>query len=197
MKSLLTIILTLLNYSYSFSVDWELEKNKDGIKVYTRNVAASSIKEYKALANVKASRIEIARVLTRVGDLENWMPNVEKSNLIRKVNATSLIAHYTVDLTWPADDRDIVLDLWVETDNDKGITFIRMKENLTAFDEVSGYIRMKKASGFYKLTTNGNSTDIEYQFHAEPGGSLPNSVINMFIVDGPYDIIQALREKVE
>jgi START domain len=197
MKFVLMTFLLICNMNYSFAADWYLEKNKDGIKVYTRNVSGSNVKEYKAIANVKADRLAIARVLTRVGDLQNWMPNVEKSKMVKKTGSSSIIGYYTVDLSWPIENRDIVLDLWVETDNDKGVTYIKMKENLTAYAEVEGYTRIKKASGFYKLTKNGDSTDLVYQFHSEPGGSLPTSIINMFIVDGPYDIIQALRKKVE
>ena len=197
MKFLFNTSFVLLFSFFSISSDWELEKNKDGIKVYTREVAGSDIKEYKAFATIKADRIAIARVLTRVGDFQNWMPNVEKSWLIKKVSSTSLIARYSVDLPWPADNRDIVLDLDLETDNTNGISIIRLKENLNEVPEDPDYIRMKKASGYWKLTTNGASTDIIYQFHADPGGRLPTSLINFFIVDGPYDAIQALRKKVE
>jgi hypothetical protein len=197
MKFVLISFLLLFNIHFLFAAEWELEKDKDGVKVYTRVVSGSSIKEYKAVANIKADRVAIARVLTRVGDLQNWMPNVEKSKMVKKMSNTSIIGYYTVDLSWPIDNRDIVLDLWVETNKDKGITYIKMKENQTAYAEVDGYTRIKKAEGFYKLTKNGNTTDLVYQFHSEPGGSLPTSIINMFIVDGPYDIIQALKEKVE
>ena len=197
MKFVLISFLLLFNIHFLFAAEWELDKDKDGVKVYTRAVSGSSIKEYKAVANIKADRVAIARVLTRIGDLQNWMPNVKKSKLLKKTSSTSIIGYYTVDLSWPMDNRDIVLDLWVETNNDKGVTFIKMKENLRAYAEVDDFVRIKKANGFYKLTTNGNTTDIVYQFHSDPGGSLPTSIINMFIVDGPYDIIQALKEKVE
>ncbi|MCB9223741.1 MAG: START domain-containing protein [Crocinitomicaceae bacterium] len=197
MKSLLATSIFLITTIISFSADWSLEKNKDGIKVYTREVAGSDIKEYKAFATINADRIEIAKVLTRVGDFQNWMPNVEKSRMVRKVSSTSLIAHYTVDLPWPADNRDIVLNLDLETDNEKGVSIVRLKENLSEVPEDPDYIRMKKASGYWKLTSNGSQTDIIYQFHADPGGSLPTSLINFFIVDGPYDAIQALKKKVE
>ena len=197
MKFLTTSILISIISLTSFSAEWELEKNKDGIKVYTRDVSGSDIKEYKAYATIKADRLAIARVLTRVGDYQNWMPNVEKSRMIKQVNSTSLIVHYTVDMPWPIDNRDIVLDLSLTTDNENGVSIVKMKANLSAYEEIPGYIRMKKASGYWKLTSNGDYTDIVYQFHAEPGGSLPTSVINMFIVDGPYDAIQALQGKVE
>lgn len=191
-----SILISIISLS-SFSAEWELEKNKDGIKVYTRDVSGSDIKEYKAYATVHSDRITIARVLTRVGDFQNWMPNVETSRMVKQLSSTSLVCHYTVDMPWPIDNRDVVLNLSLETDNDKGISIVHLEENLSDYAEVPGYIRMKRARGYWKLTSNGDYTDVIYQFHADPGGSLPTSVINMFIVDGPYDAIQALRGKVE
>ena len=197
MKFLVSISFLVGLALISHATDWSLEKNKDGIKVYTREVAGSDIKEFKATGRVKADRITIARALTRVGDFQNWMPKIEKSKTIKKVGPTSLIAYYTVDLPWPADNRDCVIDINLETDNKKGVSIIRMNENLKAYKEVAGFVRMKMIRGFWKLTTNGDYTDIEYQLHSDPAGSLPTWIINMFIVDGPYDSIQALREKVE
>jgi hypothetical protein len=193
----LYLALILFFSAHSFAADWALEKNKDGIKVYTRDVAGSEIKEFKAFGSVKADRIAIARALTRVGDFQNWMPKIDKSKTIKKVSPTSLIAYYTVDMPWPIDNRDVVVDISLETNNKKGISIIRMTENLTAYNELSGFVRIKKLKGYWKLISKGNYTDIVYQLHSDPGGSLPTWVINMFIVDGPYDSIMALREKLE
>ena len=196
MKRIGLLLIALIGLSH-LSLAWELEKNKDGIRVYTRKVNGYSVKEYKAYGTVNASRLDIARILTRVGDLMNWMPNVDESRVIDIVSPTKRIVYYTVDLPWPTDDRDVVLDYTVDTDDDKDITYIYMKENLTAKGEVDGFVRMKKASGHYKLTSIGqNKTKVEYQFLADPGGSLPSWLINMFIVDGPYDALQAIRDKV-
>ena len=161
--------------NFCFSNGFELEagkKIKTESECIPEKVSGYSVKEYKAYGDVKASRLKIAQVLTRVGDLMNWMPNVDESRVLKVVSPTKRVVYYTVDLPWPSDDRDVVLDYTVETDKEKGITIIHMKENLSAKKEVDDFIRMKKASGHYKLTSLGeNKTKIEYQFLADPGGS--------------------------
>mgnify|MGYP002621340342 CR=1 FL=1 len=197
MKLWSTFLIVLLSVT-SFSSDWKLEKNKNGIKVYTRELANSDIKEFKAIATIDAPRLKIARVLTRAGDFMNWMPQVDDSRVLRIVSPTKRIVYYSTDMPWPTDDRDVVLDLWVESDNANQTTWIKMKENLTEKREVDGMVRMTNASGYYKLTSiSDNKTEVHYEFQADPAGSLPAWLINMFIVDAPYDTIMALREQVK
>ena len=42
---------------------WELEKNEDGIKIYTRTVDGENIREFKALTTIAASRKIIAKII--------------------------------------------------------------------------------------------------------------------------------------
>lgn len=182
----------------SSASDWELEKDKDGIRVYTRSPGDSDVKEFKVYADINADRIEILKILTRAGDYMNWMPNVDESRVLEVVSDTKRIVYYKVDCPWPTSNRDLVLDFWVENDEEQEATYIRLKENNSAKKEVSDCVRMKKAHGYWKLTTIAkNKTKVYYQFLGDPGGSLPSWLVNMFIVDGPFDTFVALKKKVE
>lgn len=196
MRLTLLIIVTCF-FIPAFAGNWKLEKDKKGIKVYTRESDDSDFKEFKALATIKADRMKIAKVLTRVSDFMNWYPDVSESRVLKIISPTKRIIYYKVDVPWPADDRDVVLNFNVKTDNKKKETLIYMDENLNTKSEVLGVVRMKKAEGFWKLTSVGNHTKVHYQFLGDPGGGLPSWLVNMFIVDGPYDTIIALKEKVE
>ncbi len=183
--------------SLSFCSDWTLEKNEDGIKVYTRKSAGTDILEFKAISTINASRLAIAKVIARVTDYPNWFPDCSDAKLVEKINSTQRKYYYRLDLPWPASDRDAVMLLSVDVDNDKGITVLNFTKS-TGKPNVSGVVRMPAADGFWKLTSiSETKTELHYQFLADPGGSLPTWIINMFIVDGPYDAIIALKGKVE
>ena len=197
MRLLLFIVSIGLTIPVSAS-SWELEKNEGGIKVFTREIADSDVKEFKVNATMNASRLAIAKIVSHASDFMNWIPKVENSRVLEVVSPTKRIIYYEVGMPWPLDNRDCVMDFWVETDNDLGITYVKFKENLTAKPEVDGIVRMKKSSGFWKLTTiTENTTMVDYQFAGDPGGSLPAWLVNMFLVDTPYDMFVTLREKVE
>ena len=59
------------------------------------------------------------------------------------------------------------------------------------------FIRLKTAKGSWEITPlKDNKTQIKYQVMADPEGSLPPMIINMFIVDGPYTTLQNLKERI-
>lgn len=197
MRSLFFILFCLLGVSL-YASSWELEKNEDGIKVYTRAVSGTDVKEFKVNCTMNASRLAIAKIVSRASDFMNWIPNVEDSRILEIVSPTKRIVYYEVDCPWPISNRDIVMDFWVEADKEKDVTYIKFKENLTAKPEVDGLVRMKKSEGFWKLTSlSDNKTRVDYQFSGDPGGGLPAWLINMFIVDTPFETFEVLREMVE
>lgn len=189
--------LLLLGTFAGYSGDWKLEKNKDGIKVYTRSTAGTDILEFKALSTINASRLNVARVIARVTDYPSWFPNCSDAKLVEDISSTQRKYYYRLDLPWPASDRDAVMLLSVDVDDKKSTTTLNFTRS-KGKPNVSGVVRMPEADGYWKLKSVGsNKTELHYQFLADPGGSLPTWIINMFIVDGPYDAIIALKEKVE
>jgi len=43
----------------------------------------------------------------------------------------------------------------------------------------------------------GDSTEVTYQVHTEPGGSVPAMVANKFVVEAPFNTLKGLRERAE
>ncbi|UKN01953.1 START domain-containing protein [Paracrocinitomix mangrovi] len=197
MKKLSFILLILTSLNVKAGTGWTIEKYEDGIKVYTRKVDGWDVEEFKAYATIDAPREKVREALLDIADFVKWFPDVDESAELSRSSYENRVIYYKIDLPWPADDRDIVLNYTVKNDEEKNETIISMKENLTAKSKVDGVIRMTKTRGFWILKSNGNKTDIHYQVLADPGGSMPTWLINMFIVDGPYDTIMALRKRVK
>ena len=85
-----------------------LDKQKDGIEIYTRPVAGSGIKEFKGVADVDASIAGIVAVLRDSDRFMTWFPNTPESRLLSREGMTSY--QYSVMATpWPMADRDNVL----------------------------------------------------------------------------------------
>jgi len=64
--------------------------------------------------------------------------------------------------------------------------------------EAKGYVRVAQVEGFWKLVPKGdNQTEVTYQVHTEPGGSVPSWLANKFVVDAPFNTLKALKEHAE
>jgi len=64
---------------------------------------------------------------------------------------------------------------------------------------VKGVVRMPFLRGHWILwpSADGRTTRVEYQVHANPGGALPNWLVNYVSRDLPFKTIEGLRAQVK
>jgi len=94
-------------------------------------------------------------------------------------------------------DRDSILEITTAKAADGSVTRTLL-EVPTYQPEVKGYVRVAQVDGYWKLVPKGaNETEVTYQVHTEPGGSVPSWLANKFVVDAPFNTLKALRERAE
>ena len=187
--SFLCLVLAFNAYSEE---DWVLEKNENGIKVYTRSTEGTDIKEFKAITTVPASVAVLDKVISDFEGYPDWQENVTTARILKKISENQSIMHYSMDLPWPADDRDIVLKNTRTKLKNGGLKYT-LECMPDYIDDILDYVRITKAFGFWKFWPTKDGTKIIYQFMADPGGSLPDFIINMFIVSEPFDSLSYLK----
>lgn len=189
--------LTLFSSTFTLAANgpWVLEKNASGIKVYTRTVDGEDIREFKALMTVNAHRKTVAEIVVNISDYPNWYPDISEARILKKVSANEFYVYNVIDLPWPATDRDGVSKMTILIGDNA--TTIQIKAISGVKDVSDDYIRITNSYGFWKLTTDGDKTNVHFQYFASPAGSLPDWMINMFIVDNPFNTFKLLKEKVE
>ena len=177
--------------------DWELKKEEDGIKVYLREVEGSKIQEYKAEAILDG---KVSSYIAVMKDVNSYAELYEHTKEVRLINENDTFhVHYLVtDTPWPVKDRDAVYSSTYSQHYDTKLVRIDMKIETGYEDENDDYVRMEKADGFWLFyQIEPNKVEVTYQMHAEPGGSIPNWVINMFLVDTPIEDIKMLQERAQ
>ena len=176
--------------------EWKLEKDKNGIKIYTRHVEGYVIKEFKAIAIVEA---DIEVVLAEVLDadhLEEWMSNIATARNIEIKKNGDYIMYYQLALPWPMQDRDAISENRIIRGADSTIVITTMRPDYLPEDP--DLIRMRSATGGWVLKPIAkNRCQVIYQFVANPSTKVPGWIANMFIVDSPYETIKNLKERLE
>lgn len=174
---------------------WELKKDTDSIKVFTREVNRSSIKEFKAIGNVAANSETILSILKDVPSYTQWIEDVKYTNTVSS-SENHLSFYYQMNLPWPAKDRDLCLDMEI-TRLDKSITvMLTSNPDLVPMDK--DFIRILLVEGQWVITAlDEQNSEVEHQFLADPEGSLPAWIVNLFAVDSPHQTMKNLREYVK
>lgn len=175
--------------------DWKQAKNEDGIKVDLSEVAGSDYKAYRGVTLIKAPLAKVRALQEDVAGACAWIHECKSQKLL-KTEGDQTWTYTQFNTPWPVTPRDSILHVTTTQDADGSLT--RKLEGVPKYlPEEKGFVRVAKVEGFWKLQPKGNDTEVTYQVHTEPGGSVPSMVANKFVVDAPFNTLKALKEKAE
>lgn len=175
---------------------WKLAKDQSGVKVHTRLLEGSSIKEFKATTTVKSAMYKLVNLIDKVADYPDWQANIVSAKVIKQVNENEFYAHYTTDVPWPLTDRDLVV-YSKKTIDSTGVVTYEIKGAPHFITTKTGFVRIKDSKGKWQFTPMKNGEiAVLHQFVGDPGGSIPDWLVNMFVVSGPHKTLMNLKSKV-
>jgi len=174
---------------------WEIDKNEDGIKVYTQKVKGSDFKSFKAVVQVDASLEKVIKLLKDVDSYTKWFGYTETSKLLYQEEDVQY-AYLETILPWPYENRDMVYKIKVNQISSE-VTKITLKGIPDYIPKKKKIVRMEKANGFFLLTSSENKTEIVYEFHSEPGSNISPWLANSSIADLPFQTLSGLRKILE
>jgi hypothetical protein len=197
MRLFLSFIIVIISFPTFSQGEWELRKEDEGIKVYTREVEGSKIQEYKAEALVDASLSEIVAVLKDVENHDKLFSHNIVNELLEQTD-TFQVQYSVTDIPWPMSDRDGVFSYRYKQDYFSKDVYVYIKAETGYVEENKKYVRISDAKGFWLLEPmDTKKVQVTFQMHANSGGNIPSWLINMFIVDSPLKDMKNLRERVK
>jgi hypothetical protein len=204
-RSLLVFLSgTLLAASPAFdSIDpkdgWTRASESNGVTIYSRLRAGSSVKEFKAIGEIDAPSHIVHAVIDDLENYPNFMPVTAECRLLKREN-DSIISYqrlspkicadrdYTLRgriKSWPARDGLVYLHQW-ETANDLGPP------------EKKGVVRVKICEGGWLLEPNGaEKTRATYAVYTDTGGAIPVFLANHVSQMGIGRLFVAVRKQVK
>lgn len=175
--------------------EWELRKSENGIEVYTRNAESSSFKELKSVVTLQTSLSSIVALLNDWDSYPQWVYRCGKSTTLKNISETELIHYQTVLAPWPVDNRDFIVNVKMVQDPASGVVVITSACTPDFIPVVPDYVRIREFKASWTLSPQKNGTvQVVYQLLVNPGGYVPAWVINLAVVDGPYETTLHLKE---
>ena len=187
--------LTALLASVAQAEDWQVAKDQDGIKVSLSEVAGSKYKAYRGVTTIKASMAKVRSLQEDVAGACAWIHECKSQKLLKHEGGQSW-TYTQFNTPWPVTARDSVLHITTSEAADGSVT--RTLEGVPNYiPEEKGFVRVAQVEGFWKLVPKGDLIEVTYQVHTEPGGSVPSWLANKFVVDAPFNTLQALKQRAE
>ncbi len=198
LTALLAGILCQLAYAQQ---TWELAKRKtpaDGdITIYTRAVPGMKLKEYKGVALVAANVSTLLAVFMDHAGYPLLFPNCINPKTLAHNGEKGWMVYIENATPWPIRHRDVVVRTTVSQEADGTLCLTLL--NVDGIEPVhEGIIRGVSYSGVWRFKPLGpGRTEVTCTGLADPGGSLPNWLVNMFIIDDPLQSLENLRTRVK
>lgn len=188
-------LLTFLSSNVMGDEGWQQVTDKEGIKVYTRPVQGYAVKEFLGVTIVAATPIVVNRVLDDAANFREWMFECPDAALLEQKGANSVMWVVT-SAPFPVSKRDMVMETIVTIGKDKIIRkFYPVTHPLKPV--IKKCVRMPKFEGSWTFTAVPGGTEVRYQLKADPGGSLPDWLVNMKVKETPFGTLKGLRSQVK
>jgi hypothetical protein len=177
------------------AADWLERKNSNGVIVYTQKVSGSPIDKFKGVAIINAP---IERILPYIDDPKKcaeWIKYCKSDELLENLGNGVTITRTITNMPWPLTNRDTIAKN-VKTIKDNTVE-IKFSSVHAKYPEDASLIRIKELDGFWRLKPlAANKTEVTYEVLSNPG-NLPAWLVNMGVVDQPYDTLANLKAKTE
>lgn len=180
----------------SESLEWELKRDKDGVRVYTAPVPNSANAAVRSTMQVDTPLKELVALVLDTSACPSWAALCKESNIPQRSSDTEFHVYTYNDLPWPVKDRDAVTDVVWTVDAATGSAHMVAEITGGVVDPNKNAIRLTTGITSWTFTPNAQGTRVENFAHIDPGGSVPAWMTNMLLVDSPFDTMVAMREVV-
>lgn len=178
---------------------WETAKEdkENDIKIYTRKVEGSSFREYKAVMKIRATLSSLVALVDDISACPRWIHTCSEGRLLKRISPKESYTYTVNAAPWPVSDRDAVVLNTISQESPKGPVRIDILGVPDYVHEKKGLIRVKMIRGCWLFTPLGEGmTEVVYQVHNDPGGSLPSWLVNSVVVTQPYNTMINMRKLV-
>ncbi len=188
--------LTSLKLTKQQQVDeWVYEREKKGIKIFTRKGKWGHLRDSKAIMQVSSTPEQTLKVLTDFDHYTAWFPRCRKSRIVARLSDNEFIAHLVFTAPWPIKDRDCVVRIKVQRDPKTGIIVVTETSEPKYLKEEQDVVRIQQLISTWKLIPSNGGTQIVNEYSSNPGGNIPDWMTNTQSVETPLATFEGLQQK--
>lgn len=199
---LLSVLISLFTFSFACAElaldpvdpEWELQKDEDNIQVYFKGVKGSDVQAFMGKTIMSASVSSIVKVMKTDATCVDWVQGCINAYDIEGSTFSNAHQYGINHLPWPADDRDYVNQVSTVNNVQTGDVTISLKA-VEGIIPLSDRVRITNMNIKYYLSPlSDNKTEVIWIQHTEPGGNIPDWLVNMLLIDIPFYSLTRLEE---
>jgi hypothetical protein len=178
--------------------EWELKKETDGIRVFTRDSSIPGLKTVRAETVIPVEDPYV--IVALLADLEAGVELLDAVSLVEEIESAEpgdQNLHMVLDLPWPLQDRDVVAVLSPVHDEENQRLVLTLTGHPELIPEDDRYIRVPSFHSSYTLRYGGeDGVHVAFESTVDPGGKIPVRAMNYRVAVMPVKTLNNMRRLV-
>ena len=196
LRPLPVYLLLALSTAQAAPAGWKKVDTNDGVTVYEKEVG--EMVAFRGEGQVTAPIGKLLYVIEDSAHWKEWIEHFDKGHLIEKKADFHKIFYQAFDSPFPASDRDIVYEARTRRDANTGTVYVDMRSVLHSKAPKTVGVRVNLKYTRYEITPlTGGRLNVVMETLSNPGGSLPDFLVNWAQRDYPVKLFQGLRRQVK
>ncbi len=171
---------------------WVFKGQQDNIQVYYRRT--EDVHELKVVTTMRGTLSGVVRLFDDVPNYPKWGYRLRSARLVQRVSEVEMYYYVCLDFPWPLSDRDLIMHTHLKQDPNTRILTSTSRAAPDRLPEEEGTVRIRKAHSKWVITPVAPGLlSVEYYLYSNPGGHLPDWLINMALDVGPRQTLKNMR----
>ncbi len=177
----------------------QLKIDRSGVKVWTYQVAGNPSFNFKATTVLDSTLAGAVNLVLDLEHISSWVPFTRKVDLLQKQDENgNFVLRMELDFPFPLKDRDVVVAGQIRQLADGSVVINNRAIADNAAPERADFIRIKHYEGGWVFRPMGNGkVQVTATGFADPAGSLPLGIVNMFVQQQPYMMLHNMQTAVQ
>ncbi|BCG62699.1 MAG: hypothetical protein methR_P0349 [Methyloprofundus sp.] len=178
---------------------WQLAKEQQGIKVYTRTIAGSKFKEFKGEVEISSSIDSLLSFINNAEYCPQW-----RYKCMQMMSLSEGYIYKLSNLPWPLSDRYTVMSSQLLINAAQNIYTLQLKNIkreqlpqhiLAQLPAAGSTVQMHSSDGYWQFKLSSpTSIHITYQMHGDPAGVLPAALANQGVTNAAFVTLLNLKK---
>jgi hypothetical protein len=198
-KTILSLLLPLLLLLKAQAQTWQLNTEKDGIKVYTSTATGDAkVKPIKVECTFNATPAQLVAVLSDIKNYPDWVYHAKFATIVKQVSPSELYYYSEVTVPWPAQNRDFVSHVIITQNPETKAVTVEAPNVAGLVPQKPNLYRLTASKGKWIITPVGvDRVHVEYELQIDAGGNAPVWLVNLFATDGPLQSFKKLKTQLQ
>lgn len=195
----LGLLLALAGPVPAIAGDDRLVIDRQQVKVWTVAEPGAPLRGFRAVTTVRSSLSGLVSLLMDTAAAPAWVYRTERMQLLHSDERAGTFTVLAEMDFWPLPDRDVVVEGKVSQDPATLVVTVESRGvDSATVPPRAEFVRMPSMRGRWEFRPLSKGlVEVRMSGHADPGGHIPDFLVNLMIKETPYRTLLGLRRSIE